>query len=152
MYVCAPCACSAQRSQQMASDPLELNLMGGCEAPCECWNANLAPLQGHWVLLTVGQLSSPCLFSGVCFLLFCFERASRYVTVYNPLYRSLWPRTPERYLPLPPMRELKVVCWNTHIYMYRSVLCLAFIRQGCCCCCSRWRLMYESYNWPKFKE
>lgn len=51
MYVCAQQACSASRSQKSALDALQLELTGGCEPPCVCWQGNPGRLLEEHVLL-----------------------------------------------------------------------------------------------------
>lgn len=52
MHVCAPQARSTLRGQEMASDPLKLELYG-CGPPHGCWELNSGPMEEEAVLLPV---------------------------------------------------------------------------------------------------
>jgi hypothetical protein len=57
IYVCVQCL-------QRAMDPLELELIGGCDQICGCWELNLDPLEEQPVLLTTEPpLETPFVFT-----------------------------------------------------------------------------------------
>lgn len=55
---CTECVSSAERGQQRASDPLDLELHS-CGSPCGCWEMKSGPMQGQPVLVAAEPPPSP---------------------------------------------------------------------------------------------
>ena len=79
VFVCAPHACSTNRSQKRAFDALELEVTDSYELPSGCWNLNPCPLKEQPTVLTFEPSLQP-----VPDVLYLFSS-------HSPLH-ILWPR------------------------------------------------------------
>lgn len=48
--LCITCLPGARRGQKRGLAPLQLELIGSCGPPCECWKLKQCPLQEQWAL------------------------------------------------------------------------------------------------------